>query len=60
MNKSELVEALSKDMNVSVAIGSGIVNTIINSISENLEKGENIEICGLGAFTVRHKDRTTT
>ncbi len=59
MTKSELAEALSKDINVTITTGSGIVNTIIDAMTETLVKGKNIEIRDFGSFTVRHYDSYT-
>jgi integration host factor subunit beta len=56
MNKSELIEALSKELNLTVAASSSIVSTIIDSMIETLVNGESIEIRGFGSFTVKHYD----
>jgi integration host factor subunit beta len=53
MNKSELIEALSKDLSVASVIGASIINTILDSMTEALIKGDNIEIRGFGSFTVK-------
>ena len=54
MNKSELIEALSKDLNLPVTACSGIISTILDAMAETLVKGDNVEIRGFGSFTVRN------
>jgi len=56
MNKSELVEALSKELNFSIHTTQNIIQTILDTIAEKLVAGENVEIRGFGSFTVRHYD----
>jgi integration host factor subunit beta len=59
MNKSELIQTLSGELNLTIETGSGIINTIIDAMTETLMKGENIEIRGFGSFTVKHYDSYT-
>lgn len=59
MNKSELIETLSTELNLSIQEASSIINTIINSMTETLVNGDNIEIRGFGSFTVRHYESYT-
>ncbi|MGI6656584.1 MAG: HU family DNA-binding protein [Desulfobulbus sp.] len=53
MNKSELIEALSEKMQLPVREAAAIVNTIIETMSEALARGESIEIRGFGSFVVK-------
>ena len=59
MTKSELTQALSEELSLPLATGSGIINTILDAMVETLVKGENIEIRGFGSFTVKHYDSYT-
>lgn len=59
MNKSELIQTLSGELNLTIEAGSGIINTIIDAMTETLIKGENIEIRGFGSFMVKHYDSYT-
>ena len=59
MTKSELTKAVSEQLNLPLATGSGIVNTILDAMTETLVKGENIELRGFGSFTVKHYDSYT-
>jgi integration host factor subunit beta len=59
MNKTELIEALSKELNFSQPTTSDIVDTILNSMTKALADGDNIEIRGFGSFTVRQYESYT-
>jgi len=54
--KSELAEGLSHELSLPFKTGSGIIDTILNLMTETLVKGENIEIRGFGSFSVRNYD----
>jgi integration host factor subunit beta len=56
MNKSELVEVLSQELEISVKEAFSTMNIILDSMTEALSKGENIEIRGFGSFTVKNYD----
>ncbi|MDD5758722.1 MAG: integration host factor subunit beta [Desulfobulbaceae bacterium] len=53
MNKSELIEALANDLNLPTRQASSILNTILETMMESLERGDNIEIRGFGSFVVK-------
>ena len=53
MNKTDLVEALSKELNLPVREAKGIVNTILDTMTDTLVNGEHIEIRGFGSFSVK-------
>ena len=59
MTKSELTEALSKDLNLPPQTASSIVSTILDSMANTLVNGDNIEIRGFGSFSVKHYDSYT-
>ncbi|MBU1565082.1 MAG: integration host factor subunit beta [Proteobacteria bacterium] len=54
MNKSQLIEALAEDLKLPVSEVAGIVSTILDSMTDALVAGDDIEIRGFGSFTVRH------
>lgn len=54
MNKSELTEALSKELNLSINETTGIISTILDSLANALANVDTIEIRGFRSFTVRH------
>ncbi len=53
MTKSELIEKLSESLELPAGRAELIVNCIFDSMVLALERGEGIEIRGLGSFTVR-------
>lgn len=53
MVKSELIHRLSEQADIPPRIAEVAVNTIFNSMTEALIKGEGIEIRGFGSFRVR-------
>lgn len=56
MNKSELIESLTQDLNVSNHEATAITNTVIETMTDALARGENIEIRGFGSFVIKHYD----
>jgi len=59
MNKSDLIEELSKELNLPLQEATSIVSTILDSMIDTLVNGGNVEIRGFGSFTVRHYDGYT-
>lgn len=59
MNKSELIEALGEQMNLPMREAASIANTIIETMSEALARGDSIEIRGFGSFVVKEYDAYT-
>ncbi|MBU1140214.1 MAG: integration host factor subunit beta [Proteobacteria bacterium] len=53
MNKSELVEALSRDIDIPHREAAAITNTIIETMTEALAQGDSIEIRGFGSFVIK-------
>ena len=54
MNKSDLIETLAKRLpNLAGRDVEVIVNTVFESMTDSLRKGERIEIRGFGSFEVR-------
>ncbi len=56
MNKSELIEALAQDINVPHREAAAITNTVIETMTEALTRGESIEIRGFGSFVIKTYD----
>jgi len=56
MNKSDLIKAVSEELNFHTQEASNIVSTILDSMTNALANGDNIEIRGFGTFKVRHYD----
>jgi len=53
MNKSELIEAISQEMNIPLREASSVTNTILETMTEALAGGDSIEIRGFGSFVVK-------
>ena len=53
MNKSDLIDALALDQKLPVKTAESIVATVLDAMTETLVNGDNVEIRGLGSFTVR-------
>lgn len=53
MNKSEMIEAMSQELNLPQREASAIITTILDSMINALAKGDNIEIRGFGSFSVK-------
>ncbi len=56
MNKSGLIDALAEKMDIHRQVSEFIVNSIFESMTEALVKGEGIEIRGFGSFSIRKYD----
>ncbi|MEE4314716.1 MAG: HU family DNA-binding protein [Desulfofustis sp.] len=54
MNKSELIEALAQDIGLPHREAAAITNTVIDTMTEALARGESIEIRGFGSFVIKH------
>lgn len=59
MNKSELIEALAERINMPIREAGSITNTLIDTMTEALAKGDSIEIRGFGSFVVKEYDSYT-
>jgi len=53
MNKSELIETLSRKENLTEKKAMDIVNLVFDGFTDELKKGGRIEIRGFGSFVVR-------
>ena len=53
MNKSELIDALSQDINVPLREADSIANTVLDAMTDALGSGDSIEIRGFGSFVVK-------
>jgi len=53
MNKSDLIKALSKGLDLPIQKAAEIVDTVFDNMSRSLVSGDRIEVRGFGSFTVR-------
>ncbi len=54
MNKSELIETLSQELNLPLREASSIISTILDTMADALANGDSIEIRGFGSFVVKN------
>ncbi len=59
MNKSDLIEELSKDTGLTRSKAEEVVNTVFNDMANSLARGDRVEIRGFGSFKVKHYDGYT-
>ena len=59
MNKSELVERVSKKANLSVKDSNAAVNAFMSVVKESLANGEEAVLVGFGSFLVRDRAART-
>ncbi len=53
MNRSDLIDRLKEDADLSKREAEVIINTFFNTISDILAEGDRVEIRGFGSFTVK-------
>jgi len=54
MNKSDLVEKLATDADMTKKQAEQVVNLVFNSMADTLARGDRIEIRGFGSFFSKH------
>ena len=59
MNKSELVERVSKKANLSVKDSNAAVNAFMSVVKASLANGEEVVLVGFGSFLVRDRAART-
>ncbi len=55
LTRADLAEAVHKEVGLSRADSSAIIEQILDNMSVALEKGENVKISGFGSFILRDK-----
>ena len=55
MNKTELVAAMAKETNLSKKDVEAVLKSFIDVVSEELKKGEKVQLVGFGTFEVSEK-----
>ena len=59
MDKTHLIEALSKDTGLTIRKAKEVVKTLYNSMANALKNNDRVEIRGFGSFRVKHYDGYT-
>ena len=60
MNKSDLIEALSKDTGLTISKAGEVVKAVFNRMANALADGDRVEIRDFGSFKVKHYDGYTS
>ncbi|NLZ71643.1 MAG: HU family DNA-binding protein [Clostridiaceae bacterium] len=55
MNKTELVAAVAEETKLSKKDSQKAVNAVLETITNELEKGEKVTLVGFGTFEVRNR-----
>jgi integration host factor subunit alpha len=55
LTRADLAEAVHRQVGLSRADSSAIIEQILFNMSDALEKGENVKISGFGSFVLRDK-----
>lgn len=53
MNKSGLIDAIADELDMSKIEATSVLNTILQTMTETLIRGESIELRGFGSFVIR-------
>ena len=59
MNKTELIDAVAEGADISKAAASRAVDTMLDSISKSLAKGDPVTLVGFGTFSVKDRAART-
>ncbi|HVZ40790.1 MAG TPA: HU family DNA-binding protein [Candidatus Kapabacteria bacterium] len=59
MNKGELIEAIASANDLSKAKSEQVLNSVIDTISSTLKKGDDVAIVGFGTFKVASRAART-
>ena len=55
MNKTDLIDAVASEADVSKAEAARVVDALIDSITRALKKGDTVTLVGFGTFQVRER-----
>ena len=59
MNKSELVDAIAAGADISKASAGRALDSMINAVTDSLQKGEQVSLVGFGTFSVKDRAART-
>ena len=59
MNKTELIEKVAGDVDVSKAVAQKMVESVLGSIGAALGSGESVSLIGFGTFSVNERAART-
>ena len=55
MNKTDLIDAVASEADVSKAEAARVVDALIDSLTRALKKGDTVTLVGFGTFQVRER-----
>ncbi|EYU17257.1 bacterial nucleoid protein HU beta subunit [Photorhabdus aegyptia] len=59
MNKSQLIDKIAADSNISKAAAGRVVDAFISSVTGALKDGDDVALVGFGTFAVRERSART-
>ncbi|WP_279627213.1 nucleoid-associated protein HU-beta [Xenorhabdus miraniensis] len=59
VNKSQLIDKIAADVNISKAAAGRVVDAFVSSVSDALKDGDDVALVGFGTFTVRERAART-
>jgi DNA-binding protein HU-beta len=59
VNKSDIVEAVAKELKISRAAAERSVNTVVGAIKKGVKKDKLVQFIGFGTFTIRNRKART-
>ena len=59
MNKQQLIEAISNEVDVTKAVAGGCLDAFINTVTKVLKKKGEVRLVGFGTFTSAKRKATT-
>lgn len=59
MNKSELIDAIASEADISKASAGRALDSMINSITGALSNGDSVSLVGFGTFSVKQRAART-
>ncbi|RLM27769.1 DNA-binding protein HU [Brenneria alni] len=59
MNKSQLIDKIAADADISKAAAGRVLDAIIGSVTESLKEGDDVALVGFGTFSVRERAART-
>ncbi|WP_092551306.1 nucleoid-associated protein HU-beta [Xenorhabdus koppenhoeferi] len=59
VNKSQLIDKIAADVNISKAAAGRVIDAFISSVSDALKDGDDVALVGFGSFIVRERAART-
>ncbi|WCG82165.1 MULTISPECIES: nucleoid-associated protein HU-beta [unclassified Pectobacterium] len=59
MNKSQLIDKIAADADISKAAAGRVLDAIIGSVTDSLKEGDDVALVGFGTFSVRERAART-